>query len=112
MHASGLADPRVDAQFWADWQAFEVAHGNEDTFREMMRIKRSVAASYSQTHFNTGIVEAALAPAAGGACMPGPPLCPVDGIDVLVTKQWAAAQGTLSFYTYELPAWLCSPPEA
>ena len=65
VHASGLADPRADPGFWAEWQSFEVAHGNEDTFREMMRIKRSVAASFSQTHFNTGIVEAALAPAAG-----------------------------------------------
>ena len=24
------------------WQSFEVSHGNEDTFREMLRIKRSV----------------------------------------------------------------------
>ena len=35
------------------WNEFEVKHGNEDTFREMLRIKRSVSASYSQTHFNT-----------------------------------------------------------
>ncbi|KAK9820644.1 hypothetical protein WJX81_004366 [Elliptochloris bilobata] len=53
VHASSLADPRVDPQFWADWNEFEVAHGNEDTFREMLRIRRSVAASFSQTHFNT-----------------------------------------------------------
>lgn len=26
-------------------------HGNEDTYREMLRIKRSVSASYSHTHF-------------------------------------------------------------
>lgn len=32
---------------------WQVAHGNEDTFREMLRIRRSVAASFSQTHFNT-----------------------------------------------------------
>ncbi|KAK9796969.1 hypothetical protein WJX73_001686 [Symbiochloris irregularis] len=67
VHASGLADPRTDPGFWSEWQAFEVAHGNEDTFREMMRIKRSVAASYSQTHFNTSIVEATLAPEPGSA---------------------------------------------
>ncbi|XP_065877630.1 uncharacterized protein [Euphorbia lathyris] len=49
--ASQFADPRSDADFWNEWHQFEVQHGNEDTFREMLRIKRSVSASYSQTHF-------------------------------------------------------------
>ncbi|KAJ8643888.1 hypothetical protein MRB53_005636 [Persea americana] len=49
--ASQFADPRSDADFWNKWHGFEVLHGNEDTFREMLRIKRSVSASYSQTHF-------------------------------------------------------------
>lgn len=44
----------------------QVAHGNEDTFREMLRIKRSVAASFSQTHFNTTIIDAATAPVTTG----------------------------------------------
>ena len=35
--------------------------------REMLRIKRSVAASFSQIHYNTTIVEAATTPAATGA---------------------------------------------
>ncbi|KAF9683515.1 hypothetical protein SADUNF_Sadunf04G0021800 [Salix dunnii] len=46
--ASQFADPRSDLDFWNRWHAFEVQHGNEDTFREMLRIKRSVSASYSQ----------------------------------------------------------------
>ncbi|KAL3522152.1 hypothetical protein ACH5RR_014986 [Cinchona calisaya] len=50
-HASQFADPRSDPEFWLKWHEFEVQHGNEDTFREMLRIKRSVSASYSQTHF-------------------------------------------------------------
>ncbi|GKV18592.1 hypothetical protein SLEP1_g28952 [Rubroshorea leprosula] len=49
--ASQFADPRTDGDFWNKWHEFEVQHGNEDTFREMLRIKRSVSASYSQTHF-------------------------------------------------------------
>ncbi|EXB51813.1 Pre-mRNA-splicing factor SYF1 [Morus notabilis] len=49
--ASQFSDPRSDADFWNKWHEFEVQHGNEDTFREMLRIKRSVSASYSQTHF-------------------------------------------------------------
>ncbi|CAI0442831.1 unnamed protein product [Linum tenue] len=49
--ASQFADPRSDQDFWTKWHQFEVLHGNEDTFREMLRIKRTVSASYSQTHF-------------------------------------------------------------
>lgn len=33
--------------YWKAWQEFEVRHGNEDTFREMLRIKRSVQAQYN-----------------------------------------------------------------
>ncbi|CAL9085670.1 unnamed protein product [Musa acuminata var. zebrina] len=49
--ASQFADPRSDPDFWKVWKDFEIQHGNEDTFREMLRIGRSVSASYSQTHF-------------------------------------------------------------
>ncbi|GMF77847.1 unnamed protein product [Aspergillus oryzae] len=43
-HASQFCDPRTNAPFWQKWEAFEVQHGNEDTFKEMLRIKRSVQA--------------------------------------------------------------------
>ncbi|OMO70432.1 RNA-processing protein, HAT helix [Corchorus capsularis] len=49
VYASQFADPHCDADFWDKWTDFEVQHGNEDTFREMSRIKRSVSASYSPT---------------------------------------------------------------
>ena len=39
--------------FWRAWHEFEVAHGNEDTFREMLRIKRTVAARFSQVRHAT-----------------------------------------------------------
>ena len=48
LYASGLADPRFDGDFWQMWHEFEVNHGNEDTFRDMLRIKRSVSARHSQ----------------------------------------------------------------
>ncbi|RRT84081.1 hypothetical protein B296_00015744 [Ensete ventricosum] len=41
-------NPRSDPDFWKVWKDFEIQHGNEDTFREMLRISRSVSASYSQ----------------------------------------------------------------
>ncbi|KAI3839298.1 hypothetical protein MKX03_016842 [Papaver bracteatum] len=48
--SSQFSDPRLDNDFWSRWQEFEVKHGNEDNFREMLRIKTSVSASYIQTH--------------------------------------------------------------
>lgn len=46
-HASQFCDPRTRPAFWTKWHAFEVQHGNEDTFKEMLRIKRSVQAQYN-----------------------------------------------------------------
>ncbi|KAI9705601.1 MAG: pre-mRNA-splicing factor syf1 [Candelina mexicana] len=46
-HASQFCDPRTTPGFWSKWEAFEVQHGNEDTFKEMLRIKRSVQAQYN-----------------------------------------------------------------
>ncbi|KAJ5227011.1 Pre-mRNA-splicing factor syf1, partial [Penicillium citrinum] len=46
-HASQFCDPRTNASFWQKWESFEVQHGNEDTFKEMLRIKRSVQAQYN-----------------------------------------------------------------
>lgn len=49
-HASQFCDPRTNAGFWQKWEAFEVQHGNEDTFKEMLRIKRSVQAQYKYVY--------------------------------------------------------------
>lgn len=38
---------QVTANFWQTWKEFEIRHGNEDTIREMLRIKRSVQATYN-----------------------------------------------------------------
>lgn len=46
-HASQFCDPRTNSDFWARWEQFEVQHGNEDTFKEMLRMKRSVQAQYN-----------------------------------------------------------------
>ncbi|GAA5803274.1 pre-mRNA splicing factor Syf-1 [Helicostylum pulchrum] len=44
--ASQIFDPRTQPGFWKTWHDFEVQHGNEDTFKEMLRIKRSVQATF------------------------------------------------------------------
>lgn len=46
-HASQFCDPRVNPQFWTEWNSFEIETGSEDTFREMLRIKRSVQAQFN-----------------------------------------------------------------
>ncbi|KAG8708140.1 pre-mRNA-splicing factor syf1 [Ceratobasidium sp. 395] len=46
-HASQFCDPRVAPEFWKAWNTFEIETGSEDTFREMLRIKRSVQAQYN-----------------------------------------------------------------
>lgn len=51
-HASQFCDPRREEDFWTTWRGFEVQHGNEDTFRDMLRNKRSVQAMFSAVHFN------------------------------------------------------------
>lgn len=53
-HASQFCDPRRNADFWQKWEAFEVQHGNEDTFKEMLRIKRSVQAQYKYVIISPG----------------------------------------------------------
>ncbi|KAF9483825.1 spliceosome complex protein [Pholiota conissans] len=46
-HASQFCDPRTNPQFWSEWNTFEIETGSEDTFREMLRIKRSVQAQFN-----------------------------------------------------------------
>ncbi|KAJ1562274.1 pre-mRNA-splicing factor syf1 [Nowakowskiella sp. JEL0078] len=46
-YCSQFCDPRLDPEFWDKWNKFEVNHGNEDTFKEMLRIKRSVQAKFN-----------------------------------------------------------------
>ena len=46
-HGAQFADPNLDDHYWATWRDFEVHHGNEDTFRDMLRVKRSVETARS-----------------------------------------------------------------
>ncbi|KAI9302584.1 pre-mRNA splicing factor Syf-1 [Cunninghamella echinulata] len=45
-YASQFFNPKAFPDFWQKWHDFEVQHGNEDTFKEMLRIKRSVQAQF------------------------------------------------------------------
>ncbi|KAJ0411750.1 hypothetical protein ATCC90586_006709 [Pythium insidiosum] len=68
-HAAQLCDPRQhEASFWKVWHDFEVAHGSEHTFLEMLRIKRSVVAQYSTVNY---IAEPPATESEGGAAASG-----------------------------------------
>ncbi len=47
IHGSQMADPEINPDYWKIWSEFEVKYGNEETFKEMLRVKRSVQAKYS-----------------------------------------------------------------
>jgi pre-mRNA-splicing factor SYF1 len=51
-YGAQMADPRRNDEYWNTWNEFEIAHGNEETFREMLRVKRSVEASFSTVNYN------------------------------------------------------------
>lgn len=53
-YGAQLVDPRRDPkEYWKKWSDFEVSYGNEDTFREMLRVKRSVTAAFSTVNYNS-----------------------------------------------------------
>ncbi|KAL5341570.1 hypothetical protein BJX70DRAFT_40939 [Aspergillus crustosus] len=90
-HASQFCDPRTNAPFWQKWEAFEVQHGNEDTFKEMLRIKRSVQAQYN-TDVNF-IASQAIARGQQRASENGAE--PADGADGEINTSSADAMATL-----------------
>lgn len=59
VYGAQFCDPRNHADYWTTWHEFEVHHGNQDTFKEMLRVKRTVTAQYSQANLMTANVSAA-----------------------------------------------------
>ena len=51
-YGAQMADPRRLPEYWKGWNEFEISHGNEETFREMLRVKRSVEAVFSTINYN------------------------------------------------------------
>lgn len=47
MHGCQFANPQIDAEYWKRWNAFEISYGNEDSYREMLRLKRSIEAKFA-----------------------------------------------------------------
>lgn len=51
VYGSQFCDPEAANDFWTTWEQFEVDHGNLETFREMWRIKRTVASTFASSNF-------------------------------------------------------------
>eukprot|EP01054_Gregarina_sp_Poly1_P003621 Gregarina_sp_Poly_1__3620@NODE_2066_length_2743_cov_35_734305_g1334_i0_p1_GENE_NODE_2066_length_2743_cov_35_734305_g1334_i0NODE_2066_length_2743_cov_35_734305_g1334_i0_p1_ORF_typecomplete_len820_score136_22Suf/PF05843_14/8_2e06Suf/PF05843_14/1_1e02Suf/PF05843_14/3_4e05Suf/PF05843_14/3_2e12Suf/PF05843_14/3_9e09TPR_15/PF13429_6/1_2e03TPR_15/PF13429_6/0_18TPR_15/PF13429_6/1_1e02TPR_15/PF13429_6/0_75TPR_15/PF13429_6/3e05TPR_15/PF13429_6/6_6TPR_MalT/PF17874_1/75TPR_MalT/PF17874_1/0_15TPR_MalT/PF17874 len=47
-HVATFCDPQVDTDFWQEWRKFELNRGDEETFREMLRKRRSVASQFEE----------------------------------------------------------------
>ncbi|XP_065204827.1 pre-mRNA-splicing factor syf1 homolog [Planococcus citri] len=95
-HCSEMCDPRVTADFWETWTNFEVQHGSEDTLKEMLRIKRSVQASYNtQVNMMSAQMLAAAANASGTVSDLAPGA--KDGMRMLEAKaaEMSAAAGEI-----------------
>lgn len=50
-YCSQLCDPRTHTQFWKEWHDFEVEYGNEETYRDMLRTKRTIQMQFSSVNF-------------------------------------------------------------
>jgi len=50
-HAALFSPPAERKDFWQRWHEFELRHGNPDTFREMLRIRRTVHVQHSKANF-------------------------------------------------------------
>ncbi|EUD66070.1 hypothetical protein C922_03540 [Plasmodium inui San Antonio 1] len=49
IYTAQFTNPSVHMSFYQDWREFEALHGNEHTFRDMIRIKRSVLSLFSNS---------------------------------------------------------------
>ena len=111
VHASQFADPAAEPWFWDEWNTFEVRHGNEDTFREMLRIKRSVAASFSNTHFAMSVPElVARAAEIQAGVPPGQP--GVDAFAALEAQAQVATTGLRGFVSAGVTGGTAQPAAA
>lgn len=50
-YGSQFADPKRFPEYWITWRNFEEHYGNEETFKDMLRIQRSLEAAFSQVMF-------------------------------------------------------------
>ncbi|KCV68050.1 hypothetical protein H696_05516 [Fonticula alba] len=45
-HGAQFANPKTNKEFWQKWDAFEVKHGDVETYRQLLRVKRTMAIKF------------------------------------------------------------------
>jgi hypothetical protein len=85
-HASQFSNPKKFENFWDYWKQFEITHGDELSFKDMKRARRSVDVLYSDKHFHAVEVSQASSLEVAGEQSPVPT---IGGIDLNKLKQSA-----------------------
>ena len=52
VHGSQTCDPKRHEDFWAKWREFELQHGNEVTFKDMLQVKRTIQSRYAAATYS------------------------------------------------------------
>jgi pre-mRNA-splicing factor SYF1 len=67
-YGSQFADPKRFASYWQKWRDFEAQHGSEETFRDLIKVQKSVALAFSGvSYFATDLLAAGATNQAAGA---------------------------------------------
>ena len=67
VHGSQTCDPKRFRLYWDKWKEFELKHGNEVTFKDMLQIKRTIGARFSAATYSVQEEEAKAKKAAEAA---------------------------------------------
>lgn len=86
VYASQFVEEKTAAGFWDKWRDFESEHGNDETLRDMLRVKRSVqeafAARLNVTLANEMLAQRAKRTKTEGAAAPAQPAETAEQIDL------------------------------
>ena len=52
VHGSQTCDPKRYPEYWKTWKQFELQHGNEMTFKDMLQIKRTIGARFAAATYS------------------------------------------------------------
>ena len=66
-YAAQFTDPRLDTAWWDSWKEFETEQGNPETFKDMLRVKRSVNLKVSTQSYTAAQVQELAAGSEGAA---------------------------------------------
>lgn len=93
MYGCQFAEPTRNSMFWDEWNTFEIEHGNEETFREMLRMKRSVAAQNTTSSIINGFVSAGIQLGGKRTATDANLDTPKDAIDEIAAEESVQPEG-------------------